>query len=153
MANTQYKINWQSEFKAQIPVQTIRSGQLNSWRSPCYWAKVLHQQLSFLNPQTTQTMEWISFSMDSEKRSKFEKELMPMLCNRYGSLLEMSDNKWAVYYEKNGLNNYQCLFCTDSVILLKFVKEYAGNFNRLFATPKTNHMEYFGPQNATTNSE
>ena len=89
-------------------------------------------------------MEWISFSLDQEKRNGFENELMPTLCKRYGSLLDMANQTWNAYFERTGVDSYRCVFCSDSVILIKFVKEYAGNYLPHYTTPDVKRMEHYG---------
>ena len=92
-------------------------------------------------------MEWISFTLNSEKKELFETTLMPSICKRYASLIEMAGHTWSAYYNRNGLDSFQYVFCSDSPVLNKFVKEFAGNTTRLFTTPDVSHMETYGPEN------
>ena len=92
-------------------------------------------------------MEWISFTLDNAKKNKFENELLPALWKSHGSLLQMSGLTWASYFEKTGIDSYRCIFYSDSGLFLKFVKAFAGDFNRVFSVPNISIMEYLGPEN------
>ena len=92
-------------------------------------------------------MEWISFTLDNAKKNNFENELLPSLWKSHGSLLQMSGLTWASYFEKTGNDTYRCLFYSDSGLFLKFVKAYAGDFNKVFSVPDISTLEYLGPEN------
>jgi len=92
-------------------------------------------------------MEWISFSLDNEQKTKFETQLLPALCKQHGFLLEMSGLTWAAYTEKTGLDTYRYLFCSDSTLFLKFIKEFVEDHTRIFSVPDVLKLEYFGPEN------
>jgi len=91
-------------------------------------------------------MEWISFVLTSSKKEQFEKEILPGLTKRHGFLLDMSDLTWAARYEQKGLDNYRCLFCSDSPLFLKFVKDFAEGYQRVYSTPDLTNFAYFGPE-------
>lgn len=95
-------------------------------------------------------MEWISFTLDNAKKNNFENELLPALWKSHGSLLQMSGLTWATYFEKTGIDSYRCIFYSDSGLFLKFVKNFAGNYNQVFSEPDIIKMEYFGPENITS---
>ena len=92
-------------------------------------------------------MEWISFSLTNEQKINFETQLMPTICKRYGSLINMSEQSWLAYSTRDGLNTFQYLFCSDSPIINKFVKEFVGKSTRLFTQPDISNMDLFGPEN------
>ncbi len=91
-------------------------------------------------------MEWISFSLDSEQKRRFETQLMPTINGRYKNLMIMADQSWSAYSERCGIDTHRYLFCCDSPIINKFVRDFAGNTTRLFATPDTSKMLRFGAE-------
>jgi len=91
-------------------------------------------------------MEWISFTLDNKKKSALEKELLPALIKQYGFLIDMSGQTWEAYFESNGIDSYRCIFCSDSALLMKFVKEIAENSCKIFSIPDLTKMQHFGPE-------
>lgn len=90
-------------------------------------------------------MEWISFTLDSEKKTVFETELMPNLCKKYASLFNTFGQTWTAYYDRIGLDTYRYFFYSDSPLLLGFVKEFSVNHTEIYTAPQTEEMNILNP--------